>query len=661
MALQTPTFIPSLATPPANLPITRYRREILYLLESHQVVIVLGQTGSGKTTQLPQFLAAAGWCGDGAAGTTQRAIAVTQPRRIVAVSVAARVAAESGTRLGEEVGYAVRFEEQGSERTRIRFVTDGWLLREMLRDPLLERYSVVVVDEAHERSLNSDVLLGLLKRVLRRRPGLRVVVSSATLEAGRVREWFNNAGEGGTGDVAGVICVEGRAHEVDILHTERPAEDYIGKAADTVFKIHEEEGDGDILVFLTGREEIVDLHQRIADTLLEKDEGDLQVLELYASITIEQQMYIFEPAPAGVRKVILATNIAEVSLTIEGIGFVIDCGFVKLKSFDPASGIEALRISPISKASALQRAGRAGRTKPGKCFRLYPESVHQSMEQNTAPEIQRSNLAGMLLQLKALGIENVARFDFLSPPPSQAMSRGLELLFSLGALDEYAKLTKPLGVRLAQIAIEPMMGKALLSSATFGCLSEVLSIAAMTGVQGNIWFENDTKKLDNVRRKFAAEEGDHLTLLNVYQAFVIRGKQEAKWSKEHGLNHKLMLKAVSIRAQLVRSLDGFGVQEEGGLKNTDRSHQSEQIRRCLTTGYFAHAARMRPDGTFATIGGTILWAHPKSLMFTRKADWVIFGEVIEIGEKKYIEDVTAIDKNWLLEYSAGFYRKPQKQ
>jgi ATP-dependent RNA helicase DDX35 len=332
-------------------------------------------------------------------------------------------------------------------------------------------------------------------------------------------------------------------------------------------------------------------------------------------------MYVFEPAPENTRKVIVSTNIAEASVTIDGILYVIDCGFVKLRAFNPATGIETLTAVPLSKASATQRAGRAGRTRPGKCFRLYTEVTYKDLPDASVPEIQRSNLAPVVLQLKALGIDNVARFDFLTPPPAELMIRALELLYSLGALDDYAKLTKPVGMRMAELAVEPMMAKTLLSASSFGCLSEILSIAAMTSLGGAVWFHHDGEKkaMESVRRKFAVEEGDHLTLLNVYQAFVKKGK-DSKWCRENYLNYKSMSRAVSIRAQLKRYLEKFGIDISESLAPTKQqgggAEKGEQIRRCLTTGYFAHVARMQPDGTFRNIsGGTILHAHPSSIMF----------------------------------------------
>lgn len=585
---------------------------------------------------------------------------------MAATTVTIRVAEEYGCEVGKEIGYSIRFEDVTSAATRIKFLTDGLLIREALVDPLLSRYSVIMVDEAHERSISTDILLGLLKKIRRRRPEFRIIISSATLQAEEFLKFFSQSlenqelSDGESERVGTIISLEGRTYPIDVLYLESPAEDYVEKAVSTVFDIHNTEPEGDILVFLTGREEIDNAVQAIAERSAGLPPGaqSLLALPLYAGLTTEQQMYVFDAPPENTRKVILSTNIAEASVTIDGIVYVIDSGFVKLRAFDPRTGIESLTATPVSKASAAQRAGRAGRTKPGKCFRLFTEEAYQALPDTNPPEIQRSNLAPFILQLKALGIDNVVRFDYLTPPPAELMIRATELLYSLGALDQYAKLTRPLGMRMAELAVEPMMAKTLLSAHSFSCLSEILTIAAMTSLGGTVWVQHDggKKQMESARRKFAAEEGDHLTLLNVYQTFVTKGKKESKFCHENYLNFKALTRAVSIRGQLKRYLERFGISVDESLKNF-REGGADQVRRCLTAGYFAHAAQMQPDGSYRSVeGGTVLHAHPSSLMFNRKADWVIFHEVMETGSKTFIRDITKIEKSWLLEYSSGFYQ-----
>ncbi|KAM3558760.1 hypothetical protein MY1884_003829 [Beauveria asiatica] len=668
-------FIPALHKPPALLPIAKHRESLLYTIEKYPVTIVIGQTGSGKTTQIPQFLEKAGWCND------SKIIGVTQPRRVAATTVALRVADEVGCEVGKEVGYSIRFEDVTSESTRIKFLTDGLLIREALVDPLLSRYSVIMVDEAHERSISTDILLGLLKKIRKKRPELRIIISSATLEAETFLRFFTSSSEVAANDgdeteaskIGVVVSLEGRTFPIDLMYLEAPAENYVEKVISTVVDIHTQEGEGDILVFMTGREEIDFAVQAISERApeLEAKYGPLQPMPLYAGLTTEEQMYVFDKPPEGTRKVVFSTNIAEASVTIDGIVFVVDSGYVKLRAYNPKTGIESLTATPISKASAAQRAGRAGRTKPGKCFRLYTEQAYHGLAQSNPPEIQRSNLAPTILQLKALGIDNIVRFDFLSPPPSQLVGKALELLYSLGALDEYAKLTRPLGMRMAELAVEPMMAKTLLSAPSFGCLSEMLTIAAMTSLGSSVWFYHDgeRKKMESARRRFAAEEGDHLTLLNAYQAFVTRGKKEAKFCHDNHLNFRAMTRAVSIRAQLKRYLERFGIvvdenlswqqqqQQQQQQDDGSRADKAEAILRCLTAGYFAHAARMQADGTFRNVeGGTVLHAHPSSLLFGRKADWVVFHEVMETNDKTYIREASKTEKGWLLEYAPEFYK-----
>ncbi|KAK2736004.1 hypothetical protein FQN57_000897 [Myotisia sp. PD_48] len=653
-------LLPSLRKPSELLPISRHRQSLLYAIETYPVVILVGETGSGKTTQLPQFLDQAGW------SNNNKQIAVTQPRRVAATSVAARVAEEMHCELGQEVGYSIRFEDVTSAVTRIKFLTDGLLLREALVDPLLSRYSVIMVDEAHERSISTDVLLGVLKKIRKRRPELRIIISSATLQAKDYGGFFaaddlsgkDPDSENPVNPVATIVALDGKAYPVECLYLQSPTEHYVARAVKTVFDIHTSEDDGDILLFLTGRDEIDDATQRIYEQAAQLDSNakQLTTFSLHAGLTAEEQLGVFEPAPENTRKVIVSTNIAEASVTIEGVVFIIDCGYAKIRAYDALTGIEKLITVPISKASAIQRAGRAGRTSPGKCFRLYTEKSYTLLPDMTVPEIQRSNLTPIVLQLKALGIDNIARFDFISPPQSKLVIRALQTLYSLGALDDQAKLSKPLGAQMAELSIDPMMAKVLLASPSFGCMAEMLSIAAMTSLQGSVWFHHDNEKkaMESSRRKFAVEEGDHLTYLNIYRAFVSKEPKDIKWCRANFLNHKELMKAVTIRAQLKRYLARFGIEPD--LQKPSATVNAENIQKCLASGYFAHAAKMQPDGSFIMVSGTILYAHPSSLMFNRKADWVIFNEILETSGKTYIKDITKVEKDWLLELAPDYYQ-----
>lgn len=359
------------------LPVAKVRLHLLYAVEKYRTVVIVGETGSGKSTQIPQYLYEAGWAQAG------RTVVCTQPRRLAASTLATRVAAEMGCQLGSKVGYAVRFDQKadvGGVKSSIKFVTDGLLLRETLFDPLLSSYSVVMLDEAHERNINTDVLMGLLKKVRRKRPDLRIIISSATADAEAFRDFFETAGA----DDAIIVSITGRQYDVDILYSVKPHLNYIHAAVEAVMSIIRGEGPGDILVFLPGMEEIDQAVTRTKDYIADMQGGvssdDVWVLPLYSSLPHHLQIKAIAPAPRHVkRKVIIATNIAETSLTIDGVRFVVDSGFVKLPIYDVTTGFESLVVSPVSKASATQRAGRAGRTSTGKCFRLYTKEAFMGL------------------------------------------------------------------------------------------------------------------------------------------------------------------------------------------------------------------------------------------------------------------------------------------
>ncbi|BEJ12894.1 hypothetical protein CspHIS471_0300680 [Cutaneotrichosporon sp. HIS471] len=643
-----------------RLPIYKHRSKLLWCIERYAVTIVVGQTGSGKSTQIPQYLHEAGWTAGG------RVVGCTQPRRVAATSVATRVAEEVGTVLGDEVGYSIRFEDLSNpERTRIKYLTDGMLFRECMVDPLLSKYSVIMIDEAHERGAYTDLLMGLLKKIMKKRPELRVIVSSATIDAEDFLEYFNTNADGSdkSKDDAIIVSIEGRMFPVEVAYLKEPIVDYVQAAVDTVFNIHLKEPAGDVLVFLTGREEIDNAVQQVADRLqsLPRAAPRILALPLYATLPPEEQDIIFDPPPRDTRKVIFATNIAEASVTIDGIKYVVDTGFVKLKTFNPRTAMDVLTVTPCSLASANQRAGRAGRTSAGKCYRLYPSGVLPSnnplspMPITTPPELVRSDVSMYLLQLKALGIDNLAKFDFMSPPPSDMMVRSLEFLYSLKALDEEGRLTRPLGERMAELPLDPMMAAILLNSFAFKCSQEILTIAAMTQVQSVFVIPQGGMRetmAEMERRKFTAEEGDHLTLLNAYNAFVRYGQKDKSWCGNHRINFKSLSRAVAIRKQLKKFFDRFHIP----LVSCGSDHVT--LRKCLVSGYFKNAARMLPDGTFRSAReGAILHVHPSSVMFTRQPStgWVIFHEVIETT-KSFMRDLTVVEEDWLVELAPHYYQ-----
>ncbi|XAO24114.1 hypothetical protein I312_102904 [Cryptococcus bacillisporus CA1280] len=643
-----------------RLPIYKHREKLLWCVEKYPVVIVIGQTGSGKSTQLPQYLHEAGWTG------RNHVVACTQPRRVAATSVATRVAEEVGSVLGDEVGYTIRFEDLSHPtRTKIKYMTDGMLFRETMMDPLLSKYSVIMIDEAHERGAYTDLLLGLLKKIMRKRPELRVIISSATIDAEDFLEYFNTNADGTdrSKDDAIIVSLEGRMFPVEVCYLKEPCADYTQATIQTVFDIHLKEPLGDILVFLTGREEIDQVIQEVSDRLLSlpKAAPKLLALPLYATLPPEEQSLIFDSPPRDTRKVIFSTNIAEASVTIDGIKYVVDSGFVKIKTYNPRTCMDVLTTTPCSLASANQRAGRAGRTSAGKCFRLYPASILPTTNPSspipltTAPELVRSDISLYLLQLKALGIDNLAKFDFMSPPPSEMMIRALEFLFCLKAIDDEGRLTRPMGERMAEVPLDPMMAAILLNSHEFRCGEEILTIAAMTSVQ-NVFItaEGGTKATmaELERRKFTAEEGDHLTLLNAYNAFARYGQNNKQWCGNHRLNYKALSRAMSIRKQLKKYMERFRI------PIVSCEGDAVRLRKCLVSGYFKNAAKMLPDGTYSSARENApLHVHPSSVMFTRQPStgWVIYHEVVETT-KSFMRDLTVIDEDWLVELAPHFYR-----
>ncbi|GEQ70695.1 hypothetical protein JCM33374_g4374 [Metschnikowia sp. JCM 33374] len=444
-----------------DLPVHAQRDEFLRIFQSTQIMVFVGETGSGKTTQIPQFVLY-----DDMPHLNGTQVACTQPRRVAAMSVAKRVADEMDVELGEEVGYSIRFENKTSAKTILKYMTDGMLLREAMEDHNLSRYSCIILDEAHERTLSTDILMGLLKQVTLRRPDLKIIIMSATLDAEKFQSYFNDAP---------LLAVPGRTHPVEIYYTPEYQKDYLDAAIRTVLQIHATEDEGDVLLFLTGEEEIEEACRKISlegdELIREQDCGPIKVYPLYGSLPPHQQQKIFEPAPenhkAGGRpgrKIIVSTNIAETSLTIDGIVYVVDPGFSKQKVYNPRIRVESLLVSPISKASAQQRAGRAGRTRPGKCFRLYTEEAFKKeLIEQSYPEILRSNLASTVLELKKLGIDDLVHFDFMDPPAPETMMRALEELNYLQCLSDEGDLT-PLGRLASLFPLDPMLAVMLIGS-----------------------------------------------------------------------------------------------------------------------------------------------------------------------------------------------------
>lgn len=585
-----------------SLPIFKLREDLIKAVSDNQILIVIGETGSGKTTQITQYLAEAGFVSRGRVGCTQ-------PRRVAAMSVAKRVAEEFGCRLGQEVGYTIRFEDCTSPETLIKYMTDGMMLRECLVDLDLKGYSVIMLDEAHERTIHTDVLFGLLKQAVKRRPELKLIVTSATLDAVKFSQYFFEAP---------IFTIPGRTFPVEILYTKEPETDYLDASLITVMQIHLREPPGDVLLFLTGQEEIDTaceiLYERMKS--LGPDVPELIILPVYSALPSEMQTRIFDPAPAGSRKVVIATNIAETSLTIDGIYYVVDPGFVKQKVYNSKTGMDSLVVTPISQAAAKQRAGRAGRTGPGKTYRLYTERAYRDeMMPTPVPEIQRTNLATTVLQLKTMGINDLLHFDFMDAPPVESLVMALEQLHSLSALDNEGLLTR-LGRRMAEFPLEPNLSKMLIMSVALQCSDEILTIVSMLSVQNVFYRPKDKQALaDQKKAKFNQIEGDHLTLLAVYNSWK-NNKFSNAWCYENFVQVRTLKRAQDVRKQLL------GIMDRHKLDVVSAGKNSVRVQKTVCSGFFRNAAKKDPQEGYRTlVDSQVVYIHPSSALFNRQPEW----------------------------------------
>lgn len=627
-----------------SLPIYQYRDSFLAALAEYQVLVIVGETGSGKTTQLPQYLHEAGYTKGGLK------VGCTQPRRVAAMSVAARVADEMGVKVGNEVGYSIRFEDSTSDKTVLKYMTDGMLLREFMTEPDLGGYSAIMIDEAHERTVHTDILLALVKDLARERPEMKLLISSATMNAAKFAEYF---------DDAPIFNIPGRRFPVDIHFTPQPEANYLAAAITTVFQIHTTQGKGDILVFLTGQDEIEAAEQNITEIArkLGSRVPELVICPIYANLPSELQSKIFEPTPNGARKVVLATNIAETSLTIDGIVYVIDPGFVKENIYNPATGMSKLVAVPASRASANQRSGRAGRVGPGKCFRLYTKwAFMNEMEESTTPEIQRTNLNSVVLLLKSLGINDLLEFEFMDPPPTETLIGALNQLFALQALNHAGELTK-LGRQMAEFPTDPMLAKAILAADKMGCVEEVLSIVAMLSEASALFFRPKDKKIhaDSARARFTVKEGgDHLTLLNIWNQWV-DSDFSFVWAKENFLQQRSLTRARDVRDQLAKLCERVEV-----TLSTVGAADLVPIQKSIAAGFFPNAARLQRGGdSYRTVkNNTTVYVHPSSVLASEEKPerMLVYYELVQTT-KEYMRSCLPIKPEWLVEVAPHFHRK----
>ncbi len=629
----TPTY-------PEELPVAARRDEIREAIAAHQVVVVCGETGSGKTTQLPKICLELGRGIHGAIGHTQ-------PRRIAARTVSQRIASELNTRLGELVGSKVRFTDETGPDTLIKLMTDGILLAETQGDRDLERYDTIIIDEAHERSLNIDFLIGYLRDLLPRRPDLKVIITSATIDPERFSEHFGGAP---------IIEVSGRTYPVEVRYRPRDesAESELALDEAVVEGVREclgmGGGGGDVLVFLPGEREIRDVARALEDQRFPR----LEVLPLYARLSWQEQARVFAPHPG--RRVVLATNVAETSLTVPNIRFVIDSGVARIGRYSARSRVQRLPVEAVSQASASQRAGRCGRVGPGVCLRLYSEEDFLAREEHTPPEIVRTNLASVVLQMKALRLGDVTRFPFMDPPDHRLVRDGYETLLELGAGDEDGELTE-IGRSLARLPIDPRIGRMLLAAEKENALAETLVIAAALSIQDPRERPHERRtEADAAHEEFADERSDFLSLLNLWRFYreqqrkLSRGRLR-KMCAQRFLSYVRMREWSETQHQLRRLLSEMGV----------RSHrtaeaEADAIHRSLLVGLLSNIGRLREDGEYEGAGGKRFAIHPGSAVFAKRPKWVMASELVRTT-KLYARGVARIDPKWLEELAPHLLRR----
>ena len=646
-----------------ELPIHSYEAQLLEAVEKSQCVVITGETGCGKTTQFPQFLHMAGYSQDATIG-------VTQPRRVAAISVAHRVSFELEANLGGTVGYQVRFDDCSSALTKIKYMTDGCLLREFLEDRELSRYGVIVLDEAHERSLATDILFGLVKTLLdkpmsesrTRKSPLKVVIMSATLDVTKFSQFFNSCP---------IFTIPGRTFPVSVQYCctdeafDQKKLTYMSQVSRTVMEIHLDQDEGDILIFLTGQSEIESICNRLFKTAENIDyEHDvhcskiqgLLILPLYGALSTEQQQRVFEPVEKGIRRVIVSTNIAATSLTIDGVVYVVDCGYVKQLAYNPRTGLDSLDIVPIAKSEAIQRTGRAGRTRAGKCYRLYSKKFYDSLDESTIPEIQRTSLTSVILNLKCMGISNVLEFQYLDAPEERMILEALRQLYYFQAIDADGQVTA-LGHQLVEFPLQPSLARVLIRSKQLSCEEAVLPIVAMLSVE-NVYVRPSTKeeaeRALEVHRELAEAGGgtsDFSTLLAIYEMAGKSGHLK-RWCREHCIHWRAIKTAQNVHQQLESILHRQNINLDRSLaQDPTSSPLAERVRQSLCYGLFGNVARLGPSRrSFRTMDGhsTVAYIHPGSVLFgcENSLDWVVYFELVETA-KTYMRTLCPVRYSWV--------------
>ncbi len=698
LSTKTPTGNPEYFEARKALPLWPRQDDIRRLLRQKDVVVLVGETGSGKSTQVPQFLYPEKWCqrrkvkvAVNATGGTQEVnvggmIAITQPRRVAATTLAHRVSREAGTPLsggganGTDkgspskglVGYSVRFDHRVPTGTRLKYLTEGMLLQELLRDPHLRQYSAIVVDEIHERSVDVDLLSGFLKQIIsgdkagRGGIPLKVIIMSATANVDTIKAFFSDQASEPKDSVA-FLQVEGRQFPVDITHTPKPVPDIQESLLKTIFKLHTEEslsdkhGRKDILAFLTGQEEIESAQRLIEEhaTTLDPKLPKVKVFPLFGQLSMEAQHDAFQPIKGGfARKIVLATNIAETSVTVPGVRYVIDCGKSKVKQFRPRLGMESLLAMPISKSSAIQRAGRAGREGPGKCFRLYTEETYETLEKADLPEILRTDVLSAVLTMKARGIDDVLDFPLMDRPEIESVENALVQLHILGAIRDDGSISE-LGRKMVSFPVTPRYARVLLASADpkYDCLLEVIDIISCVTSGEDIFLqlrsEEAREEVKEARNELFRREGDLLTYLTTMQRYMAEDSDRLRWCKERKINLRNMKRAQNIRKQLRGLCVRQGMMEQPAEDPQPFMPASPEkaslILKCFLRGFTLKSAVLAPDRSYVTSHGKhVVAIHPSSVLHGQKKEAIMFLEHV-FTVKNYAKKVSAIQAAWIPE------------
>ena len=687
------------------LPIYKHKNEIVNLIKNSNIniIIIMGETGCGKTTQVPKIIYEN-------CPLENKMICITQPRRIATISISQRVAEEMNTKLGDLVGYSVRFKEKMSNKTKIKFVTDGMLVRECILDKQLSKYKYIILDEIHERSIHTDILMMICKDLIinKKRKDLKIIIMSATLNPKKYMDYFNTNT---------LVKIEGRRYPVKVYNISEEENNnnknnlinknikendyydliskYIDRCLNCILQIilsdEEEKKHGDILVFLPGQEDIEDLQELLLNKKEEiinefpEKKIEFKILPLFGSLPSNQQMKIFRPLKnkfgKNIRKIILSTNIAETSLTIKNIKFVIDSGFFKMRKFYPKLNIDTLKITPISKNSALQRSGRTGRESSGNCYRLYTQKEYNNFTENTEPEIQRINLRNISLQLFSIGYNDFNNIDFIDKPPKENFNNAYEELISLGAIenDENHKITE-FGKKMSILPMDPIYSIILINALNNEyneVFEDIVSIISILQ-SDNIFYNQNSKKeiIEKKREKYIDSCSDHLTLRNIFKEYKNTNNKE-QFCKENYLNDKALSKSMEIFKQLIGYLKKIKINEYkndekmeindkitqidnylDSLKNEgidNNENKNKLILKCLLTGYFNNIAKYTNDNFFNTIKGNQLCKiHPTSVLIKKpklgkQYGYLIFNEII-ITSKKYIKCCTLINYEQVEKY-----------